>query len=177
MGERPGEEFGLVEASPEPSTPVEGYGDDEVEALVEGYGAEEEVSEGSGEGFDTDVLEEVNEVFEDAIVVAEGVGRVVAGEAGAAAAADAEVIERGVVEEGGSALRAEEVCRHGSRLCETSRADRDATGVSYGMRTNLTVLGEDQIEQGRKGPLGYGRKERFARIGYRPAGEDPPPKI
>lgn len=176
VGEGPGEEFGLVEASPESAAPMERDGDDEVKALVEGEGTKEEVAEGLGEGCDAGVFEEMDEIFEDAFVVAVGVGRVIAGEARAATAADAVVIERAVIEEGGAALGAEVVSRHGRGLGEATEADRDATGVSYGLRANLTVLGEDQIEQGREGPLGYGRKERFARIGYRPTGEDPPPK-
>jgi len=177
VGEGPGEEFGLVEASPEPSPPMEGDGDDEVEALVEGDGAEEEVAERLGKGFNAGVFEEMDEVFEDAFVIAEGVGGVVAGEAGAATAADAMIIKGGVVQERRAALRAKVVSRHGGRLREARGTDRDATGVSYGLRTNFTVLGEDQIKQGREGPLGYGRKERFARIGNRPTREDPPPKI
>jgi len=156
---------------------MEGDGDDEVEALVEGQGTEEEIAERLGEGFDASVFEEVDEVFEDAFVIAKGVGGVVAGEAGAATAANAVIIERGVVEKRGAALRAEVVSRHGGRLSKASGADRDATGVSDGLRTNFTVLGEDQIKQGRQGPLCYGRKERFARIGYGPIREDPPPKI
>lgn len=115
-GEGASEKFGLIEPSPEPSTPMEGNGDDEVVGLIERNASDHEVAERGGEGLNFGVLEEMDEVFQDAIVVAEGVGGIVAGKLGAAASADAVVIEGGVIEEGGTALGAEVIGGQGLRL-------------------------------------------------------------
>ena len=76
---------------------MEGHGHDEVEALVERKGLAQEGAERFAEGLNPRVFEQVDEILEDAIVVAVGVSRVVTGEPGAAAAADAMVIERRLV--------------------------------------------------------------------------------
>lgn len=64
----------------------------QVEALIERDGAEEVGSKRLTQRFDTGVFEQMDEIFQGSFVISIGVGGIVAGEAGAAAAADAMVI-------------------------------------------------------------------------------------
>ena len=57
MGEGPREEFGLVKASPEPSAPMQGDGDDHVETLVKRDRAQQQVAQRPRQRFDAGVLE------------------------------------------------------------------------------------------------------------------------
>lgn len=176
LGEWPGEEFGLIETSPEAAPPVQRHGYDQVEALIEGDGAEKKSAERVAESFDAGIFKQVNEIFERAVVVAVGVGAIEAGEAGAAAATDTVIVQGRFIQERGTALGAEIVCRQRGRRGEAGLADGNPAGVSNGLAANLAVLREDKIKQRREDSLSYGREERSVGIGYGPFREDPPPK-
>ncbi len=148
----------------------------QVEALIERDGAEEVGSKRLTQRFDASVFKQVDEVFQCSFVISIGVGGVVPGKAGAAAAADSMVIERRLIEKRRTALGAEVISRQRSGRSQAGLADRNPAGVPNRLAAYLAVLGEHKVEQGREGPLNYGRKERSVRIGYGPFREDPPPK-